>query len=102
MCLAHLFARRFADAERWGRRAVAANRDWAASHRYLAVALAYLGKRAEVEAEVQTLLRLRPRSSLARSRTSNFRHDWMIDLYVGGLQAASRSAYLIENGHLPA
>jgi adenylate cyclase len=86
--MAHVFARRFEEAERWARRCLANSPHHVPARRYLAVALAHLGRIDEARAVVADLLRLAPRSSLHLSRTSHFRHTWQMDIYIEGLRAA--------------
>jgi Flp pilus assembly protein TadD len=88
MSLAHFFGRRFAEAAKWAAQAVAEGPSWAGARRYHAAALAQLGRLDEAGAEVKELLKLQPNSSLTRSRTSSFRYDWMLDLYIGALHRA--------------
>ena len=52
--VAHFFARRFAEAERWSRRAVAASPEYATHWRYLVASLALQGREAEARRPRQT------------------------------------------------
>lgn len=88
LATAHFFARNFEEAVRRTRRILA---DWpthAVSMRYLAASLAHLGRTSEAQQVIADLLRVQPNSSLSRSRHSRFRHPWMYELYIGGLEAA--------------
>jgi TolB-like protein len=86
--VAHFFARRFEACVEWGQRttkeAVGAN----IARRHVAAALAHLGRVKEARAEISELLKRQPNASLARSRLSSFRHQWMYDLYLEGLRKA--------------
>jgi adenylate cyclase len=88
MCAAHFFARRFEDCVAWGRRAVAESPGANIARRHVAAALAHLGRIEEAKAEIAEVLKHQPTSSLARSRLSSFRHEWMYDLYLEGLRKA--------------
>jgi adenylate cyclase len=88
IAMAHFFAGRFAEAEQWGRRALTESAEWNVTRRFHAASLALLGRIEEAKAEVKELLLLQPNSSLARSRTSNFRHPRMYELYIEGLRLA--------------
>jgi TolB-like protein/DNA-binding SARP family transcriptional activator len=85
---AHFFARRFEDCVHSGRRVLASLPASNLARRHVAAALAHLGRIDEAQAEIATLLSHQPNSSLARSRLSSFRHDWMYELYVDGLRKA--------------
>ena len=85
---AHLFARRFDDAIYWGRRALTVTPAANVARRHVAAALAHLGRLDEARAEIAELLKYQPNASLARSRHSSFRHDWMYELYLDGLRKA--------------
>ena len=85
---AHFFARRFDDAIHWGRRALAITPAANIARRHVAAALAHLGRLDEARAEIAELLKHQPNASLARSRHSSFRHDWMYELYLDGLRKA--------------
>jgi TolB-like protein/DNA-binding SARP family transcriptional activator len=88
MCAAHFFARRFEDCIAWGRRAVGEAAGANIARRHVAAALAHLGRIKEAKAEIAQVLKHQPNSSLARSRLSSFRHEWMYDLYLEGLRKA--------------
>ena len=64
------------------------NPAWAGTRRYHAASLAHCGRVSEAQAEIQSLLKVQPNSSIARSRLNSFRYDWMYDLYVGALRIA--------------
>ena len=88
MCVAHFFARRFEECIAWGRRAVEEAGGANIARRHVAAALAHLGRTKEAKAEIAEVLKRQPNSSLARSRLSSFRHQWMYDLYLEGLRKA--------------
>jgi TolB-like protein/DNA-binding SARP family transcriptional activator/Tfp pilus assembly protein PilF len=88
MCAAHFFARRFEECVAWGRRAVGETAGANIARRHVAAALAHLGRIKEAKAEIAQVLKHQPTSSLARSRLSSFRHEWMYDLYLEGLRKA--------------
>ncbi len=88
MCVAHFFARRFEECIAWGRRAVGEAAGANIARRHVAAALAHLGRIKEAKAEIALVLKHQPNSSLARSRLSSFRHEWMYDLYLEGLRKA--------------
>ncbi len=88
IAMAHFFAGRFGEAEQWGRRALTESAEWNVTRRFHAASLAHLGRIDDARAEVQELLLVQPNSSLARSRTSNFRHPRMYELYIKGLRLA--------------
>jgi adenylate cyclase len=85
---AHFFARNFEEAVTRARRILVEWPKHAVSLRYLAASLAHLGRRDEARRVIDDLLQVQPNSSLSRSRHARFRHPWMYDLYVGGLEAA--------------
>jgi adenylate cyclase len=88
IAVAHFFARRFEDCVHWGRRAIAEVPGTNIARRHVAAALAQLGRTKEAKAEIKEVLKSQPTSSLARSRLSSFRHQWMYDLYLDGLRKA--------------
>jgi adenylate cyclase len=88
LTMAHVFARRFEEAESWARRALADYPKLVALRRYLAVALAHCGRIAEARLVIAEVRRLQPESSLSLSRTSHFRHSWQMDIYIDGLRLA--------------
>jgi adenylate cyclase len=88
LAMAHVFARRFEEAEHWARRVLVDRPNQVTIRRYLSVALAHCGRIEEAHAVVEELLRLAPDSSLSRSRTSQFRYPWQLDIYIDGLRLA--------------
>ena len=72
----------------WGRRAIAIAPAANIARRQVAAALAHLGRIEEAKAEIAEVLKHQPNASLARSRLSSFRHDWMYELYLDGLRKA--------------
>jgi TolB-like protein len=85
---AHFYARRFEECIHWGRRAIAIVSVANIARRQVAAALAHLGHIEEAHAEIAELLRHQPNASLARSRLSSLRYEWMYDLYLDGLRIA--------------
>lgn len=87
MATAHFFARRFEAAAQFCERIIALVPSHTIARRYLCATLAH-ADRTEARDAAAELLRLQPRYSLASAGASRFRHQWMLDLYVGGLRKA--------------
>jgi adenylate cyclase len=88
LAAAHFFAQRFEETIRLARRILD---EWPAhniSRRYLAAALAHLGRLDEATEVIEELRAQQPNSCLTRSRQSGYRHKWMLDLYIDGLKLA--------------
>lgn len=58
------------------------------ARRYLAAALAHMGRAEEAAEVMRDLLDRQPDYSLAAARGSRFRHTWMLDLWLEGLRRA--------------
>ena len=93
--VAHFFARRFAEAERWSRRAVAASPEYATHWRYLVASLALQGREAEArqaaadaEREMRRCGTVGPLRQVGRRR---LRHPWISELLAEGLERAGIS-----------
>ena len=86
--VAHLFARRFEESLRWGRRATTITPQAEIPRWCAAAALGHLGRIDEARAEIDAILVLHPIATLARARRASLRHDWMYDLYLDGLRRA--------------
>jgi len=86
--VAHFFARRFEESLRSARRALVIAPQAMIPRLCAAAALGHLGRIDEARAEIAELLNLHPRASLARSRQSSFRYEWMYELYLDGLRKA--------------
>ena len=86
--MGHLFAGRFDEALKWGRRAIAEGPERGSPRRFVAAALAHLGRSSEARDEVAEIMRLQPTSSLARSRQISVRPAWTQEIYVDGLRLA--------------
>lgn len=83
------FARRFADAAAAARRSLASAPGATAPRRYLAAALAHLGRGEDARAAAAELVSRQPSSSVRRSRDINpYRHPWMTELFLDGLRRA--------------
>ena len=85
---AHFFARRFEESIHWGRRTMAITPDANVARWITTAALGHLGRLDEARAELDKILALHPRATLARARDASFRHEWMYELYLGGLRKA--------------
>jgi len=85
---AHFFARRFEESIRWGRRTMAITPEANIARWITTAALGHLGRLDEARAEIDKILALHPRATLARAREASFRHEWMYELYLGGLRKA--------------
>jgi adenylate cyclase len=85
---AHLFARRFEESVRWGRRAMAITPDANIARWTTAAALGHLGRMEEARVEIDRILALNPRATLERARHTSLRHEWMYDLFLDGLRKA--------------
>jgi adenylate cyclase len=85
---AHFFERRFEKAIAWARRGMAETNAVAIPQRFIAASLAHLGRLSEARETIEALLGLQPNACLTRARTSSYRHQWMLDLYVDGLREA--------------
>jgi adenylate cyclase len=85
---AHFFAREFQESVEWNERVLQTTPGSTVAMRYLAAALAHLGRVSEAKEIIARLLRSQPNSSLSRSRQSAFEHQWMLDLYLDGLRRA--------------
>ena len=85
---AHFFNRNFEQTVYWARRVLQEAPSNNTARRYLAAALAHLGRHHEAERVVADLLRSQPNSSLTRSLMNKFRYPWMLELYLDGLRKA--------------
>lgn len=85
---AHFFLKDFETSVEWGRRVIEEMPLYPVAYRYLASALAHLGRLDEAKDIIRRLLEIQPNSCLARSRLQNFPNQWMSELYVGGLKLA--------------
>ncbi|MBA4033104.1 MAG: CadC-family transcriptional regulator [Bradyrhizobium sp.] len=85
---AHLFARRFEESVRWGRRAMAITPDANIARWTTAAALGHLGRMEEARIEIDDILAKHPGATLERARHASLRHKWMYDLYLDGLRKA--------------
>ena len=84
---AHLFARRFEEAENASRRGIAHMARNTPSRRLLAAALAHLGRLDEAREVARELLALQPSSTLSFTRRfPRYLHAWMTDLFIEGLR----------------
>jgi adenylate cyclase len=89
MAAAHFFSKRFAESERISRQTVEEAPAAMSAWRFLAASLVHLGKIQDAKRAVVQLLEIQPNSSVSRTaRTSKFRHEWMIKLYLDALRAA--------------
>lgn len=84
----HFFARRFDETIRITQRILSEVPEHNIARRYLAAALAHSSKEAEAREAVQALLARQPEYSLAAAQGSQFRHRWMLDLWLDGLSSA--------------
>jgi adenylate cyclase len=85
---AHFFARRFEETVSAARQALNVSPDHVVASRYLAAALAHLGRLDEARVVATRIVGRQPLASLRRSRRVAFGHPWMGDLFVSGLQMA--------------
>ena len=85
---AHFFSRRFEDAVFWATRCIEQHPGFTPPRRYLASALAHLGRLREAKEAVCELLQVQPNSTLSLSAQNRWRYPWMVDLYVEGLRQA--------------
>jgi adenylate cyclase len=89
MALAHFFSRRFEEAERWARRALAARPALISARNLLAASVAMQGRGGEARALMADIRAGNAQASLSRARRLNgFRHGWMTELWVEALQRA--------------
>jgi len=88
IAVAHFFQHQFDDAAKYCYAAIENNPRFTVAWRFLAASLAYLGRMEEATHAIGRLLALQPNSSLRVSRGNNFRHPWMLDLFVNGLEKA--------------
>ncbi|WP_262270476.1 adenylate/guanylate cyclase domain-containing protein [Microvirga yunnanensis] len=88
LATAYFFAREFEETVRLGRQVLSEAPSHNVTRRYLAAALAHLDRIEDAREIIADLLKAQPSSSLSLSRTSKFRHQWMMDLYIGGLAKA--------------
>ena len=95
LALAHFFPGRF-EAVRRTRQILAEWPSHNISRRYLAAALGHLGRLEEAQAVIAELLRSQPNSCLTRSRQSGYRHQWMLDLYIDGLELSGSARVTIR------
>ena len=84
----HFFARRFDETIRITQRILSEVPEHNIARRYLAAALAHSGMQDQAREAVYALLARQPEYSLAAARGSQFRHRWMLDLWLGGLSTA--------------
>lgn len=88
LATAYFFAREFGETVRLGKQVLSEAPSHNVTRRYLAAALAHLNRTEEARRIIADLLKAQPNSSLSLSRTSKFRHQWMMDLYIEGLAKA--------------
>ena len=88
LATAHFFAQRFEETVHWGRRVLDEWPSHNETRRYLAAALAHLGRTDEARRVIAELLDIQPNASLRRSGLSKFRYPWMLNLYIDGLKLA--------------
>ncbi|WP_262268407.1 adenylate/guanylate cyclase domain-containing protein [Microvirga yunnanensis] len=88
MALAHLIAGRFAEAEKWGGRAIQQRPNFPPPLRFRAAALAHLGRLEEASALIRHLLRVQPRSTIRRTAKVCFRHASHQAMLLEGLRLA--------------
>lgn len=84
----NFFARRFEVTAQVTRRILAEVPKHNIARRYLAAALAHMGREAEAGEAMRELLLHQPGYSLALARGSHFQHGWMLDLWLDGLRRA--------------
>lgn len=84
----HFFARRFDMTVQATRRILCQVPEHNIARRYLAAALAHMGRAEEAAEVMRDLLDRQPDYSLAAARGSRFRHTWMLDLWLEGLRRA--------------
>ncbi len=82
------FARRYDEAIRAGRRALAFSPQSNIARKYVAISLALLGRADEARLEIAELLKHQPSASLVSLRLQPFRHKWMHELHMEGLRKA--------------
>lgn len=88
LATSNFFARRFDETVRMTDRILLEVPDHNIARRYRAAALAHLGMRAEAQEALHALLARQPNYSLATAKHSRFRHPWMLDLWLTGLESA--------------
>jgi adenylate cyclase len=81
-------ARRYEEAIRAGRRALAFTPTTNTARKFVAISLAQLGRTDEARGEIAELLKYQPDASLALFRQHGFRHKWMQELHMEGLRKA--------------
>jgi adenylate cyclase len=83
------FLRRFDDAIDAAERAIGRAPHYYLARPYLAASLAHRGREPEARVQASELLRYCPRLTLAQTRRNYlFRHEWMIELFLRGLEQA--------------
>lgn len=88
MTLAHLIAGRFAEAEKWGERAIQQRPNFPPPLRFRAAALAQLGRLEEASALIRQLLLIQPGSTIGRTAKVRFRHPSHQAILLDGLRLA--------------
>ncbi|WP_457093968.1 adenylate/guanylate cyclase domain-containing protein [Microvirga sp. P5_D2] len=88
LAAAHLFAGHFEETVNLAGRILVEVPTHNVARRYLAAALAHLGRIEEAKVVVAELLKAQPTSSLRTSRSTGFHHPRMADLYITGLEKA--------------
>jgi adenylate cyclase len=88
MAVAHFFGKRFEETVRLTRRILDDVPTHNIAHRYLAAALAHLGRLDEAAVVASAMLKGQPSWTLRTARTATFQHAWMLELYVEGLRNA--------------
>ena len=88
MSVAHFFARRFEETVRLTGRILDDVPTHNIAYRYLAAALAHLGRLDEARAAAAQMLKGQPGWTLGTARSATFQHAWMLELYVEGLRMA--------------
>jgi adenylate cyclase len=86
---ANFFARHFEESERLCRLTVEETPAATPAWRFLAASLVHLGRVDDARLTMARLMSVQPNSSVSRTAlTSRFRHEWMIELYLGALRVA--------------
>jgi|tagenome__1003787_1003787.scaffolds.fasta_scaffold20929232_2 adenylate cyclase len=83
----YYFSHRYEEAIAWANRAIGQSPSFPVAYRFLAAALAQLGRLDEARAAVDKLIEVQPTSSLTLSRTAAYVQP-LSDLYVDGLRKA--------------
>jgi len=85
---ANFFLQNFEETVALTRRIILESPSHLIAHRFLAAALALSGRKEDARAVLVKILEMQPEYSISLARRSRMAHEWMMDLWIGGLAEA--------------